>query len=352
MKVELLNDAQKVLQQEPPSVNAAQAQVMTPGADDLANVFSQDLALNNVLKRRLTRGAVAPIEQLTQLYEQLGHPAQMRLEAIVRMVRDELLRQPSIDTLLDMTGRDPARTFVVLHQVMAQAQAARDNIDAALAQEALARLNIRFQKEIQAGLNIAMALQAASNDPQERQAMRALYYASVVTRQSLATMMKELLGVYGAKRFSEGLKVMRGALSDDIAAHVPSVPTAWLRSLLRGLQGCTQLSGVLFNCEALVRRLNLEQDAVSLLQRLLGYAGTGIAASEVQRLADEWLTGGRPCQLVSLNALYPVIQQIPLGIWLDSQTRRDALHNFVLVMDEFARIERGPAGQVAQRRGM
>ncbi|WLH80069.1 MULTISPECIES: type III secretion system gatekeeper subunit SctW [unclassified Pseudomonas] len=350
MKVESPSDVQKVLQQDLPNVDAAQAQTRSPGVDELA--FNQDLMFNNVPRRQAVGESVMPIEQLAQLYDQLGHPAQAKLAAITRMVRHYLMREPSIDTLLEITGNDPARTFVVLHQVMAQAQAARDKDEARLAQDALARLNIRFKREIQAGLNIAMTLQAAGADPQERQAVRDLYYASVVTRQSLATMMKELLRVYGAERFSQGLKVMRGALSDDIAAHVPSVPTALLRSLLRGLQSCSQLSGVLSNCESLIRRLNLEQDAVSLLQRLLGYAGTGVAASEVQRLADDLLAAGRPCQLISLNALYPVIQQIPLGIWLDGQTRRDALHNFLLVMDEFARVERGPGGPVAQRRGL
>ncbi|PAM34968.1 SepL/TyeA/HrpJ family type III secretion system gatekeeper, partial [Acinetobacter baumannii] len=97
------------------------------------------------------------------------------------------------------------------------------------------------------GLNIAMALQAASDDPQERQAVRALYYASVVVRQSLASMMQSLLGVYGGEQFATGLKVMRRALADDIAACTSSVPTAQLRTLLQGLQSCGQLSGVLCN---------------------------------------------------------------------------------------------------------
>ena len=149
-----------------------------------------------------------------------------------------LLQKPTVEKLLELTGRDPARAFVVLKYVAAHADSEARPAEAALARDAINRLEIRFKGEIQAGLNIASALQTASIDPQERQALRTLYYASVVARQSLATMMQALLGVYGGERFHDGLKIMRKALADDIAALVSSSPTAVLRTLLLGLQSC------------------------------------------------------------------------------------------------------------------
>lgn len=344
MKVESLNEVKPLPHPNQPSSSTAQVSGAVTGGDELANVFSQEVALDTKAQGRRSRGVrIGPTEQLAHLYDQLGHPAQARLASVARRIRQELLHKPVVGTLLELTGGDPARTFVVLQQVAAQAQAEARSTEAALARDAIARLEMRYQREIQAGLNIAKVLQASSADTQERQAMRTLYYASVVTRQSLAIMMKELLGLYGGERFAIGLKVMRGALADDVAAQTSSIPTSLLRTLLRGLQSCGQLSAALCNCQALSRRLNIEQDPVGLLQRLLGYASTGIAAPEIQRLVDELWLGQPPRHLVSLNALYPVMQQLPLALWPDSRVRQEALHNFLLVMDEFARAERGPA---------
>ncbi|WP_010177053.1 type III secretion system gatekeeper subunit SctW [Pseudomonas sp. PAMC 25886] len=317
------------------------------GVDDLAALFSQEVELNSKgLSRRQLGTRVTPVEQLTQLYEQLGHPAQTTLATIARNVRVQLLLKPSVDKLLDLTGNDPARTFVVLKQVAAQALAQARTNEAALANDALARLEIRFKPQIQAGLNIALALQASSDDPNLRQAVRHVYYASVVARQSLAGMMNALLGLFGGNEFGHGLKLMRRALADDIAAHSPSLPTAQLRTLLMGLRSCGQLGSVLSSCHGLIDRLaavhpGIDRDAVALLQRLLGYVSTGIASAEIQRLASELGGGALSDQLVSLNALYPVFGSLPLALWRDSKGRQEALHAFMVAMDEYALSERG-----------
>lgn len=350
MKVESSGDVQSIQSLERPTFDKPVAPAVSNGVDELAQLFSQEVAANNrTLAQRAISVRVSPAQQLAQVYDQLGHPAQATMASIARRIRMQLLQQPAVDKLLELTGSDPARTFVVLKLVAAEAQAEARKIEAALARDAIAKLEIRFKKQIQAGLNIALALQANCDDPQERQALRSLYYASVVTRQSLASMMHALLGLYGGDRFAAGLKIMRGALADDIAASTSSVPTALLRTLLLGLQSCGQLSGVLVNCKDMIQRLQIEQDAVELMQRMLGYAKSGLDAAEVQRLAgDVW--GRRPAhELVALNALYPLVQQLPLAVWLDSRTRDGALQKMLLVMDELARIERGPAQFDAQR---
>lgn len=319
----------------------------TTGVDDLAALFSQEVELNSMgLGRRQLGTRVTPVEQLTQLYEQLGHPAQATLATIARNVRVQLLLKPSVDKLLDLTGNDPARTFVVLKQVAAQAQAQARTNEAALANDALARLEIRFKPQIQAGLNIALALQASMDDPHLRQAVRSVYYASVVARQSLASMMNALLGLFGGNEFGHGLKLMRRALADDIAAHSPSLPTAQLRTLLMGLRSCGQLGSVLSSCQGLIARMaavhpGIDRDAVALLQRLLGYVSTGIAPAEIQRLASELGGAALSDQLVSLNSLYPVFGSLPLALWRDSKGRQEALLGFMVVMDEYALSERG-----------
>ena len=143
---------------------------------------------------------------------------------------------------------------------------------------------------------------------------------------------------YSDDRFAHGLKMMSSALTADIAAHVSSVPTAMLRTLLTGLGKCGALSGVLCSCRELIQNLAIEMHAVSLLRRMLGYADTGIVTNEVMRLAEDM--GGSTSKLVSLNALYKLFQKLPEALWPDSKSRQEALHNFLLVMDELARLER------------
>ncbi|NWE79499.1 type III secretion system gatekeeper subunit SctW [Pseudomonas yamanorum] len=352
MKLDPNFDVQKSQRSDQPVPASIDSQPVrqSPAAsavDDLAALFSQEVELNSRgLGRRQLGTRVTPVQQLAQLYEQLGHPAQATLATIARNVRVQLLLRPSIDKLLDLTGNDPARTFVVLKQVAAQAQAEARTNEAALASDALARLEIRFKPQIQAGLNIALALQANSDDPNLRQAVRNVYYASVVARQSLASMMQALLGLFGGDEFGHGLKLMRRALADDIAAYSPSLPTAQLRTLLLGLRSCGQLGSVLASCQGLIDRLvalhpGIDRDAVALLQRLLGYVSTGIAPAEIQRLASELGGAALSDQVVSLNTLYPVFGSLPLALWRDSKGRQEALLGFMVVMDEYALSERG-----------
>lgn len=346
MKVESIPDVQALQSLDRPApVSMAQPQpsAAVSGADELANLFSQEVAFNSKALNQRTLGArVTPVEQLSQLYDQLGHPAQATLAAITRRVRLQLLQRPGVEKLLELTGNDPARTYVVLRHVTAQAEAEVRKTEAALARDALAKLEVRYKQEIQAGLNIAMALHVATDDPQERQAVRALYYATVVVRQSLATMMQALLGIYGGEQFAAGLNVMRRALADDIAAQASSIPSAKLRTLLLGLQSCGQLGGALSDCAQLIQRLKVEHDAVVLLQRLLGYAGGGIVPAEVQRLAGDLTDAASAGQLTTLNGIYPMLKSLPLPLWRDSRGRQEGLHNVLVVMDELTRLEKRP----------
>lgn len=254
--------------------------------------------------------------------------------------------------MLELAGGDPARAFVVLNYVVVKADSEVRQSEATLARDTLAKLEVRFKGEIQAGLNIALALQSAVVDPQERQELRSLYYATVVTRPCLLTMMNSLLEEYGSERFHIVLNVMRKALADDIAARVSSMPTPLLRNLLLGLQSCGHLIAILAGCKALIERLVIEHDPVDLLQRLLAYASSGIEVNEIQRLASD-LGGDSPQrQLTAFKALYPLFHGLPLALWSDSHVRRSTLARLVVVMDELDRYLRGPTRFAGEPRPM
>jgi type III secretion protein W len=339
MKVESPKDAPSL----PRLDQSAIAPVSTSApakVDEPTRLFQQDVAVDNRTPWAKSIN-VPPPEQLAQIYEQLGHPAQESMSAISRRFRQQLQHNPSVDKLLALAEGDPARAFVVLKHLEAHANSEGRPTEATMAREAVALLTVGFKGEIQAGLTVAKALLEAGGDPQERQALRALYYSSVATRQSLVTMMQTLLGVYGGDTFSDRLGSMRKALADDISVLVSSMTTPRLRTLLLALQSCGQLSTVLAGCQALNQRLGADYDAVGLLQRLLGYAGSGIDAGEVMRLGHDLGSGLSTRQVVLLNALYPLIRDLPLALWPDSRVRQGALDSFLAVMGELDRVDRG-----------
>lgn len=338
MKVESLTDLPSAQRLDQSAV-AAFSQPAPAKVDQLVQRFDQEVVLQNQALRAMPI-RVPPTEQLAQIYDQLGHPAQESLPTIARRFAQHLPQNPSVDKWVELAEGDPARAFVVLKHLEVHADSDGRSPLAAKARDAIALLTVGFKGEILAGLKFATKLLEAVGDPQERQALRALYYASVATRQSLATMIQALLGVYGGDTFSARLSSMRKALADDIAVLVSSMTTPRLRTLLLALQSCGQLGAVLAGCQALKERLGLDHDAVSLLQRLLGYAGSGIDAGEILRLGSDLGSAQNIRQVVLLNALYPLIRQLPLPLWPDSRVRQGTQDSFLAVLGELERAER------------
>ena len=285
------------------------------------------------------------IQKLSELYEQLGHPAQVSLELLARQVRRELMSRPSVESLLALTGDDPARTYVVLQHVTALAQAQGRAPDAAQAQAFQEQVQVRYPRQIQAGVNIAKALKSAYGDTSLRQAVRTLYYTSVVVTQSLVSITQELLGLFGEDGLDSGLNMMGRALADDIAAQRPSVPTDKLRTLLLGLQACGQLGSILHSCRQFIERLPAREPTgpytgVSLLQRLLDYASSsGTEPDEIQDLSRELGGDGLSSQLVSLNQVYSLIQRLPLAVWSNPESRQATLESLLEMMGEHTQAE-------------
>ncbi|AZE92832.1 hypothetical protein C4J95_0701 [Pseudomonas orientalis] len=340
MKVDSFSDVQQIQPGEKITVSTVEAPARSSALDDIALIFSEEVALNTqTLGSRSIEKKISPVAELMQLYEQLGHPGQATMESIARRVRVELLRKPTVHNLLSLTGADPARTFVVLKYIASDSKVNGLKVEEDLAHGALAELKQEYGASIQAGLNIALALKDASADPQERQDVRALYYASVVVRQSLALMLQTLLKMYGLTEFSKGVDLMTQALNGDIAAHTQSVPTEKLRLLLKGLSECRELRSVLGNCEALIQRLSADYNPVDLLQRFLGYASTGIDSPEVQKLASEFAGPTLADRLHALNELSREVKALPIAWWLDAQSQAAAVKVFKNVMVELAREE-------------
>ena len=349
MKIESLNDVQTIpaVDQLAPVTAASTKPSVATGGDDLAFRFTQEVEPNSqALNQRSIGKRVKPVDHYADLYELLGYPAQLQLSMISREVRKALQGGADVPSLLKMTEGDPARLHVVLKYVEAQEKDEHRDDGVRQACAALSNLETQYRGEILAGLNTAQVMKAASGDPQERLALRKLYYSSVVTRQSLVAMMQALLSVYCGEQLGVGLLVMRRALADDIAAKSSSIPSSTLRTLMLGLQDCSHLSCVLSTCRALIQRLNAQHDPVALLQALLEYTSSGMTPGEIVRFGRD-LSGDNPVmQAICFNALYPLFKELPLVLWRDKRSREELLHKFLVVLDEVARSTNGIARPV------
>lgn len=338
------------------SSQAAQSSSM----EEVGMTFSHHVERNTkALSQRRIRNARSEVgqvrvetrEQLEEWYDQLGHPGKQSLGAMAAQAGVLLNGQPVLEELVQSTGGDPARTDLILKQALLDAEAQGRLVEAKRARDYLQLLRERYGAQIQAGMNIAEALRASGGDPELRQAVRRLYYDTVVLKQSLPTMMQALLGLFGEASFVSGLDMMRRALADDIAAHAPSRPTALLRTLLIGLAASTQLSSVLQSCRRLLEQLAYscpasQLTAVLLLQRMLGFVSSGLSSAEVRRIGRELGGDQERDQLVSLNGLYPLLKRLPLALWRDAKSRQTALKNLLVLLDERSRGE--TRGQTAE----
>lgn len=327
--------------------------VQSNSMEEVGMTFSHHVERNTkALSQRRIRNARSEVgqvrvetrERLEEWYDQLGHPGKQSLSAMAAQAGTLLYGEPVLEDVVQATGGDPARTDLILQQVLREAEAQGRQVEAKRARDYLQLLREQYGAQIQAGMNIAEALRAAGGDPQLRQAVRRLYYDTVVLKQSLPTMMQALLGLFGETAFVSGLDMMRRALADDIAAQTPSSPTAKLRALLIGLAASTQLSSVLHSCRQLLEQLAgscpaSQLTAVLLLQRMLGVAASGLSAAEVRRLGRELGGDEERDQLVSLNGLYSMLKRLPLALWRDGKSRQSALKNLLVLLDERSRGE-------------
>ncbi|WP_092329808.1 MULTISPECIES: type III secretion system gatekeeper subunit SctW [unclassified Pseudomonas] len=327
--------------------------VQSNSMEEVGMTFSHHVERNTkALNQRRIRNARSEVgqarvetrAQLEEWYDQLGHPGKQSLAAMAAQAGVLLYGEPVLEEVLQSTGGDPARTDLILREALRDAEVQGRLVEAKRARDYLQRLRERYGAEIQAGMNIAEALRASGGDPELRQAVRRLYYDTVVLKQSLPTMMQALLGLFGETAFVSGLDMMRRALADDIAAQTPSRPTAKLRTLLIGLSTSTQLSSVLQSCRQLLEQLagrcpSGQLTAVLLLQRMLGIATGGLSSAEVRRLGRELGGDQERDQLVSLNGLYAMLKRLPLVLWRDGKSRQTALKNLLVLLDERSRGE-------------
>lgn len=297
------------------------------------------------------------IEKLDELMKLLEHPQHAQLETQNQKMQTLLQRSPSpeLDELLQAAGHDPARCDVLLRHTLVQAQQAQNTPLATSALQSLERLHQEKGAEVNAGLNTASAIASFSTDPTQKQAMRQLYYQTIVHLQSGNAMLDALLNGFGSVHFNQGLRTLQRALADDIAARSSSIPRRALQKILGSLQDAGNISQTLTASKMLLKRLagklpELSFSPLELTRRLLNLSGNGAYLRDLQNLARDVAGQHLPHQILFLSGLVPLVGHLPLGLWRDdkSKNRQMALNLLRTMIGEYAAQE--PRATLSQPR--
>ncbi|MGE7955644.1 type III secretion system gatekeeper subunit SctW [Pseudomonas sp. NPDC089530] len=361
MKINSYNDVLPLdlLPRPPFAAETASATAKNPLIDSMEEValkFSESVerhskSLDERQISESTRGQqrVERIEKLAELYRLLDHSDQPSLEQQARRMQQVLQQQPSLQAALSLGDQDPARTDILLQQALRLAMNEGRESEAQSTRGLIDELRQVHGERIRAGFNTASAIALFSRDPEQRSAMRQLYYQAIVGQQPLASLLESLLERFGDEQLGRGLRTLQRALADDIAALAPSLPGGVLGSMLRGLGSCGQLNNLLKACQALLERLSQQQSRsgmtpLAMGKRVLRFCANGFFARDLTLLGEDTL--GQAPHLLPwfFNGLYPLLQNLPLVLWKDLKTRQNGLRLLHNLMDELARQERQAMG--------
>lgn len=288
------------------------------------------------------------IEKLDELLKLLEHPQHASLETQNQQMQTLLqnVSSPGLDELLHAAGDDPARCDLLLRHTLLQAQGTQNSELANSAAQSLELLHKEKAAEVSAGLNTASAIASFSTDPSQKQAMRQLYYQTIVHLQSGNAMLDALLSSFGSAHFNQGLRTLQRALADDIASRSSSIPRRALQKILSSLQDAGNISQTLSASKTLLTRLEgklpeLSFSPLELTRRLLNLSGNGAYLRDLQNLSRDVAGQHSQHQLLFLSGLVPLVYHLPLGLWRDdrSKNRQMALNLLRTAIGEYAAHE-------------
>lgn len=297
------------------------------------------IASNNALQSRAVK--------LGELYQLLMGDQDTGLDNAARLLRKKLqaLDSSNLSQILAYADGDAAKAHVVLQAARKQAQADGEMGEHVVLTQHLKLLRRQYGPRARAGINTARAFARTSIDNKRRASLRNLYSVAVCGQPNITGLIEALLGEQQESgQFDLNLRDMRTAIADDLSALTPSAPLEQLRTLMHGLNTARHVTTLLRGCEHLLGRMrsknpDLKVDPPAFLKHLLTLTANGMNVNQTLQLTQH--IGGKPLkhQLAFLNALRPMLMQLPILLWRDLKSRQNALNNLLLLMAQLTEQE-------------
>jgi type III secretion protein W len=269
-----------------------------------------------------------------------------RLDKSARMLRNNLLgKQPSLEDLLALVDGEPAMAMAALQAAAKQANAEGHPAEHAALSVWARELGIKHGGTRRSDIS---ALRPSTNSGANRRRRidtRHLYSDATAVMESVKGLIESLMGGQEkSEHFQLKLQQMQSTITHDFAAMAPTASQKQIRSIVRAGNVVRHVAVLLDGCKKILKRMSGKNplgitEPVNFLQSLLRLSADGLQIKETQSLAR--VIGGEHLkhQLAFLNALRPMVQELPLVLWRDLDKRRLALNNLRALMTQLTEQE-------------
>lgn len=284
----------------------------------------------------LANERITQIEKLRSLYELLDNEFnQQNLKLQAKQIYQHASRGAEIN-LSDSSI--PAASYIILKEAHSLAVSNDDVKAQEVIESRLAQLEKKDGRKIDAGLNTAKHLQSSFKDSSKRDAMRHIYYQSILGSSTMAGLMHSLLDTFGDKDLSGSIDVLTKAVLEDMNAMRPSSSRDHLSLKLKDLNGMNCARSLINDCKAFIGHIKnkknvADSEAIGLTKNVLTMTSGSIFSNDLHRIANEFVGGDAEQKLIFMNALYPFMKSLPKALWSNDKSRTNGLDTMLAHME-------------------
>jgi type III secretion protein W len=266
-----------------------------------------------------------------------------RLDNSARALRQNLLgKQPSLEELLALMEEEPAMAMATLKTAAKQANSEGLPDEHAALSLWVSKLSVKQGGTGRTNLNALRPSSYSEVNKRCRADLRQLYSETPVVMESVKGLIESLMsGQDQPEHFQLQLQQIRNTITHDFSAMAPRASQKQMRSVVRAANVVRHVAVLLQGCKKILKRMSSKNpqglmDPVNFLRSLLRLSAEGLQMKDTQSLTR--FIGGEHLkhQLAFLNALRPMVQELPLVLWRDLDKRRLALNNLSALMTQLS----------------
>lgn len=193
------------------------------------------------------------IEKLRALYELLDSEfTQQHLRNQAKLIFEQASQKKDIQ-LSD--NQIPAASYILLKEAYNLAVSNNDQQAKQVLEKQLENIEKKHGRKIDAGLNTAEQLHKGYKDSSKRDAMRHIYYQSILGSSTMSGLLRSLLDTFGEKDLAHSIDVLSKAVLEDMNSAKPSSRREHLSLKLKDLNGMNCARSLIQDCKAFIAKV-------------------------------------------------------------------------------------------------
>jgi type III secretion protein W len=279
---------------------------------------------------------VENIEKLRKLYELLDSEFNQQN---LKIQSKQIYQYASSGQDIKLSNSNiPAASYILLMEAHTLAVSNKDEPAREAIEKKLEELDKKHGRKINAGLNTAEQLHSAYKNSSQRDAMRHIYYQSILGSSSMGGLIHSLLDTFGERDLTNSIDVLSKAVLEDMNALRPSSSREHLSLKLKDLNGMNCARSVINDCKAFIgtikNKKNVpESEAIGLTKSILTMTSGSIYSNDLHRIANEFVGSDSEQKLIFLNSFYPFMKSLPQALWNNAKGRMTGLETMLAHME-------------------